>query len=201
MKNKKLLLIILFVIAIVLAVFWFVPTKLVYSQNTESKAVKETRYWGPIAYASSIVFRPQKLLKKDSINWEQGISHSFGPFTSGSTFMVAFRDEVYKIRLVETPASSEGQLQVEYSDGINGWTGADSSNGIILIKGIQIPWSWHRKNYVFIYSDRYWEKTSSDCYSLRFADVSQSDLITTEEKNMVLQGISWVEGKRSSLPQ
>jgi hypothetical protein len=184
MKNKKLLLIILFVIAIVLAVFWFVPIKLVYSQNTESKSVKETRYWGPIAYASSIVFRPQRSLKKDGIIWEQGISHSFGPFTSGSTFMAAFRDKMYKIRLLEKPASSEGQLQVEYSDGINGWTEADSSNGIILIKGIQIPWSWHRKNYVFIYSDRYWEKKSSDCYSLRFADVSHSDLITTEDKNM-----------------
>jgi len=186
MKIKKFLIVTLVGICVIVFVADFVPKKYVYSQNAESKAVKETRYWGPIAYNSSIVFRPATSLSSDGSIWEQGVAQAFGPFAAGSVFLIAFKDRVYKVRLVETPESPESELKVDYSDGIHGWMRADSSNRIISIEGIQVPWSWHQRHSVFVYSDRYWQKNSSDCYSLRFADVSPLAYISLEEKNKKL---------------
>lgn len=183
MKIKKCILVALVGTCILLFASALVPKKFVYSQNTKSKAVKETRYWGPIAYSSSIVFRPVASSSSDSAIWEQGVSQEFGPLASGSVFLISLKDRIYKVRLVETPESPEGELKVEYSDGVNGWMRADSSNRLISIEGIQVPWSWHQRHAVFVYSDRYWQKNSSDCYSLRFADVSSSDQISLDEKN------------------
>lgn len=164
---------------------YFVPWRLVYHQNSGSGAVRESKYWGPLLYNAEIIFQPQTRLTDDGAIWQEGISQAFGPFTDGCLFIVyAGPERFYKVRILQAPSASGGQLTYEYSDGVHGWTQGASSNGVITVERVQIHWSWHRKGFVFLYSDRYWEKKPQDSYMLRFAGVLPDSSISPDEREL-----------------